>query len=74
VTWKRVAYRAHAHRRLRERGITRRDVRTLLAAGQWRRQAADRWLVDGILERWAARLVVHESADTLTIITVMWTD
>jgi len=74
MTWKRLVYRAHALRRLRERRVTRRDVRTLVATGSWRRQGADRWLVDGALDRWPARLVLHEGADTLTIITVMWTE
>ena len=62
----------HAARRLRERHITRRQVRQLLATGAWHRQGMNRWLVDGVLERWPARLVVHESADTISVITVMW--
>lgn len=72
MTWKRIAYRSHAVRRLRERRITRRHVRQLLATGTWRRQGTARWLVDGRLERWPARLVVREDADTITVITAMW--
>jgi len=71
MSWKRVVYHAHAVRRLHQRGITRQQVRQLLATGAWRRQGA-RWLVDGGLERWPARVVVQEDADTITVITVMW--
>ncbi|OGU03182.1 MAG: hypothetical protein A2085_00340 [Gemmatimonadetes bacterium GWC2_71_10] len=73
MTWKRLVYRAHAARRLRERHITRQDVRHLLATGTRRRQGSTRWLIDGALGRWPARLVLYESADTVTVITVMWT-
>ncbi len=74
MTWKRIVYRAHAAARLRERRITRWDVRALLASGSWRRQGRNRWLVEGTVDRWRARLVLHEGADMLTVITVMWTD
>lgn len=72
MTWKRIVYGMHAARRLRQRRITRQQVRQLLATGAWRRQGISKWLVDGPLGRWAARLVVQESADTITVITVMW--
>ena len=72
MTWKRIIYGVHAVRRLRQRRITRRQVRQLLATGAWQRQGVNRWLVDGPLERWPARLVVRETADTISVITVMW--
>ena len=69
---KRILYRAHALRRLRERGITRHHVRDLLAAGAWRRRESGRWLVDGRLEGRRARLVLEERSEALVVITVMW--
>ena len=69
-----MVYRAHAVRRLRQRHITRQQVRELLATGTWRRQGTGKWLVDGPLERWPARLVAQESGDTITVITVMWVE
>jgi len=74
LTWKRIVYRKHAVLRLRQRHITRHQVRQLLVTGTRRRQGSSRWLVDGALERWPARLVLQESADTITVITVMWTE
>lgn len=73
MTWKRIVYGMHAARRLRERRITRRQVRQLLASGMRRRQGSTRWLAEGALDRWPARLVFRETADTITVITVMWT-
>ena len=72
MTRKRIVYRTHAVRRLRQRRITRQQVRQLLATGTWRRQGISKWLVDGRLERWPARRGVQQSADTITVITVMW--
>lgn len=72
MTWKRIVYRPHAVRRLRQRRITRPQVRQLLAIGTWLHQGVSKRLVDGLLDRWPARLVVQESADTITVITVMW--
>ena len=73
MTWKRILYRMHTVRRLRERRITRQQVRQLLATGTRRRQGGTRWVAEGALDRWPARLVFQESADTITVITVMWT-
>jgi hypothetical protein len=73
VTWKRVVYRAHAVRRLWQRGISRQQVRHVLATGVWRHQGPN-WLVDGVLDRWPARVVVQEGAETITVITVMWVE
>jgi len=72
VTWKPTVYRPHAVARLRQRGIRRPEVRALLATGTRIAQGADRWWVDGILGRHPARLVIHEDARQVTVITVMW--
>ena len=74
MNWKPVVYRDHAVRRLRERDITRRDVRQLLATGNWTPQGTNRWLVDGVLEGCRARLAVHEDARQITVMTAMWID
>ena len=73
MTWKRIVYTRHAVLRLRQRRITRQQVRHLLATGARRPQSSTAWLADGALDRWPARLVLRENADQITVITVMWT-
>ncbi len=72
MNWKPVVYRDHAMRRLRQRRIRRTEVRALLATGARVAQGKARWLVDGTLGGHAARLVLHEDARQITVITVMW--
>jgi len=80
MTSKRVEYDRHAIDRMRERGITRQDVRWLLAQG--RPASADQRMHsepvfgrEGYLEsRREAKIIYLENAERVYIVTVMWTD
>ena len=73
---KRILYSDHARGRLRQRGITRQDVRWLLArrdrARKETRGGAQRWSCRGYLGTHEARVIFMEDATSQTIVTVEW--
>lgn len=77
MTPKRVEYDPHAVRRMRLRGFTRQDVRTILAVGVWspeyaRPGAEQRFSKRAYLGRREARVVYLENAERVYVVTVEW--
>jgi len=80
VTWKPVHYRDHAAERLQQRHVRHWEVRQLLATGVRTKQGAappghpelQRWHVEGTLGGYPARVVFHERAREIEVVTVMW--
>jgi hypothetical protein len=71
-----IRYTSHAAARLKERRITRQQVRWLLAQGVRERNytAGDvqRWSCRGYLGTHEAAVIFTETATVITVITVMW--
>lgn len=77
MTYKRIEYDPHAVRRMQKRGITRADVRFLLATGLWQPEAAlpgrdPRFSKRGYIGRREARVVYLENAERLYVVTAEW--
>lgn len=71
MTPKPIGYTNHATRRLKERGISRSQVRWLLAKG--RREVGETAIMaSGYLGNEEASLVFTETSDKILILTVMW--
>ena len=71
-----IWYTDHARRRMRERGITRQQVRFLIARGD-RPLAADDplvWESRAYLGRREASVIFVQSAERYLVITVQWVD
>lgn len=73
---KRIIYGDHARRSLRARGITRQDVRWLLAKGTLTKEVTlrgdQRWGRRGYLGKHEAMVVFVEDATSQTIVSVQW--
>lgn len=77
MTHKRIEYDPHAVARMRQRGFTRQDVRTMLAQGlkgwapdrRGRSRARAARLYFGRRE---ARVIYFENAERLYVVTVEW--
>ena len=73
---KRIEYSEHAAARLRQRKITRQDVRWLLARGirtkEWSRGGTQYWGARGYLGKWEAQVIFLEDATRQLIVTVQW--
>jgi hypothetical protein len=77
MTGKPLEYSAHARQRMAERGITRTDIRWLLASGipvnpPQRAGAVLRHRVRGYIAKQEALMVFVEEAHRTRIVTVMW--
>jgi hypothetical protein len=78
VIAKSIWYTEHAKARVRERGISRRDVRYLIARGNRLAVSSDSaeqlWRSRAYLGRREASVVFVENAVRYLIITVQWSD
>ena len=78
MTPKQLHYSDHAARRLRGRGVTRQDVRWLLARGIHAFEPTfageQRQSRRGYLGHYEAKVIYIENAIRILIITVEWTD
>ncbi len=72
MTPKPIGYSIHARGRLRQRRITRQQVRWLLAQGTRQPIGDHLYEVRGYLGKDEAKLIVREDAARVLIITVMW--
>ena len=76
MTPKRIEFDPHAVEQMRQRGISRNDVRWLLAQGlpaeAETRTGEVRRARRGYLGRREAKVVYLENAERLRVITVMW--
>jgi hypothetical protein len=77
MTHKRIEYDPHAVRRMRQRGFTRQDVRTVLALGAraaeaYREGAAPRYSKRLPLRGRDAVVIYLEDAHRIYVITVEW--
>lgn len=76
MTPKQIIYSDHASGRLRSRGITRQNVRWLLAQGNRTKaptlSGVQRWECVGYLGHHEASVIFIEDATTILIVTVQW--
>lgn len=76
MTPKRIVYSDHAAARLRERAITRQQVRRLLATGARSKATtligAQRWESRGSIAGRTASVIYIEKATTIEVVTVQW--
>jgi hypothetical protein len=75
---KRIEYSSHAVQQMRARGITRPDVRWILAQGlpaeAETRRGEQRLAKRGYLDRREAKVVYLENAERIEVVTVMWVE
>lgn len=79
MTYKRIEYSDHAVLRLRQRNITRHDVRWLLARGERTMEptkpgAAQRFGCAGLLGKWLAKVIFLEDGHRIHVVTVEWVE
>lgn len=71
MTYKAINFSDHARSRMKERGISRVEVRRLLATAPAVIEDHGRWTKSGTIRRAPAKVVYIETAYSILIVTVM---
>lgn len=69
-----VVFSIHAREQMKTRGITRQQVRWLIARGVREDRKHGYFLCRGYRQHREAAVLCHEDASRLLVVTVMWTD